>query len=228
MESNILEDFKKSSSWDHRYNIPLIPAHNNPLLYCAYSFKLINKVDPISAAKILPWYVLYVKACEIKKGLYYRWPNMTGGPTSHDELMGAAYMSQIFAKDILKHLRSKFGCYDNGSDPKTKYRFFRYNLYRFPWFIVFLKASSGEKLNPIYKLIFSLFLRQDAYTYKSGDEGGRLRIWLMLDLMKTITPDACEYWLKQMSNKKITLKNCFKIYFPNNPEYNFHALDFSN
>ncbi len=215
----IINKFINSRAWDKRHNLPLVPEHNNPFIYNAYAYKIIHMLNPYEAKTMLLDFHIFLNSCVIKEGLYYRWPDKSGGPTSHDELMGIAYVSSIHAKHILNYLRNHLGCYDNGLDPQKKFRFFRFNLYRLPWFIVFLKVCAKRKIWLHEKLIFSLFLRMDAYFYKEGDEGGRLRIWLMLDKMKMHVPGACRYWRNKMVVKNVHLHECFTKYFPNIPEF---------
>jgi len=215
----ILELFKQSDVWDKRYNLPLVPHHNNPFIYNAYATQIIKQKDPIlNAAKLNVNFYLYLSACEKEKGLYYRWPDKSGGAFSWDEIVGVASVSAYGAMSLYIYLKRKWGVYDNGELPEKKWRFFRFNQYRYPFLLPYLKASSCIKLNYLDKLIIYLFLKLDSYNYKSGDEGGRLRIWLMCFNLETQMPEAVNSWREAM-NKKTDLHKCFKAYFHQYPVF---------
>lgn len=220
---NVLEDFKKSNAWSLNYNLPIVEFHNNPHLYMAYAYKIIRLWDKESAAKIIPYFYLYASQCQINFGLFYRYPDKRGGPTSHDELIGIASMSEFLAKHIYNYIKNHNGVYDNGEDPHVKYRFFRYNLYRFPWAIVYIKACAGYKLSCFDKFVFNLFLKLDMINYKGSNEGGRLRIWLMLDVMEKHIPKTVKLWKKDMRAHGLSPKECFTFYLSECPVYHQYA-----
>jgi hypothetical protein len=227
---NILEDFKKDKRvWDDRYNLPLVPEHNNPNIYFAYAYHLIFptpiKEDDHSEVycDLKTNYYKFLDQCEKELGLYYRWPDKSGGAFSWDEIIGVASISPYRAYVLYQYLKKNWGVYDNGELPEKKWRFFRFNQYRYPFLMPYLKARSGLGLNCKDKAILSLFLWHDRMQYKYADEGGRLRIWLMNFEIEKHIPNSVYEWKKEMSLRGLSPKRCFEIYFPNYEVFSKYA-----
>lgn len=200
-----LDKFKLSPAWDYKYNLPLAPMCNNPWIYLAYATKIITSKESLDRAYSSNiWNQL--ARCEKLPGLFNRWPDDKGGITSHDELIGIAYLDAHSAQRILKYLSDHWGHYNNQSNEG----FFRFNLNRFVFLKPFLKSCAGQPLTTLDKFLWSAYLIVDLITYVSKDEGGRLMRWLMCERMQDIW--STRLWQKRMSERVRGPKEMFKTY----------------
>ncbi len=192
------ELFRDSSAWDRKWDLPLVPAHNNPWIYGAYAYQLmkLNGILDFERRDLEFRFYKYFSLCTVRQGLINRFPDGRGGQTSHDELMGAASINPLMAREIYFYLKISKGYYINRPDElKGRKQFFRHNIRRFPWAVCYIKLAGG--INP------SLF--QTFYTYGhillnaySGSEGGSLRVWLMREHLSKnkILKHAYKKWEK--------------------------------
>ncbi len=213
-----LELFKQSNAWDERYGLPLCPSLNNPWLYGAYALKLMRErgLTAIEELKLVERFREHAYSCRVEPGLFNRWPDGSGGFTSHDELMGMAYISSELAHEILTYLEATDGVYVNKEQDKIDFKDdwqYRFNVYRMIWFKPFLKARAGSNLNLFSQFLFAGHLLLDAWRIKDEqeaifDQGGRLRIWIMLEAMETfaITGAAVSVWREKMNRIKASPK----------------------
>ena len=89
----------------------------------------------------------------------------------------------------------------------------------------YLKARAEGKLSTALQLVWSADLIRDSLTYKKDDEGGRLRIWIMLGEMNNypICERAIDVWKKKMKKKGMSPKVCFSKYLKEIPEFKENA-----
>lgn len=213
------ERFKASNAWETKYNIPLSPMNNNPFFYAACAAKLILRRDGFSCFnKIQADYLVYALLCERFTGLFDRWPDGKGGMTSHDELIGIAYMSSDLAKDILSFLDRTDGIYMN-KDASPGEIEEQFNLFRFVWFRPYLLAAAERKVSLLSQLGFASHLIWDMFTAKPDDASGRLLIWMMSDAMMKYPLSGLfvEIWRVVMKARGFTLKHMFELEPKENP-----------
>lgn len=206
-----------SSAWSKLYDLPLCPVFNNPWIYGAYALKLLrlNGLNASEQEDLKHRFGLHALACRVDPalpGLMNRWPDGGGGMTSHDELMGMAYISPGLARALVAYLAQTDGVYINKPEETKGDQFssLRHNVYRFPFMKPFLMACAGYTPGLLSQLAFAGHLVVDAFTTKSGDTsdaGGKLRIWIMLEHMERfrITNAAVKFWRSKMKDKGFKL-----------------------
>lgn len=217
---SVLQKFKDSNAWDPRYNLPLVPKANNPWIYLAYATKLVkdaNLSDFDRKYELKIWNLLC--SCEVKPGLYNRWPDGSGGVTSHDELIGMAYLVPEMAFRILSHLEIHLGYYNNLGTGG----YLRFNLYRFVFLKPYLKVRAKMDLNLWDKLAWSAYMLLDALFYKGRDEDGRLMRWLMAEHTQHLW--ATRFWVESMNRKVRGPKQIFETYLTECPVFREVAPD---
>jgi hypothetical protein len=178
-----LDTLKNSTAWNEAYSLPLGTGHGNPHLYLAYVELVLRlrgeRVDPIA-------YLAFYEKCEIEPGLFYRWPDRSFGPTSHDEALGAPRMSELVAKRVLDYLETHDGEYLSHPE-KASDKPLRFNLFRMPWLKPYLMACAGRTPNLVSQALWAakIFISafKDSDSYRTGP-GPRLRAWLMASVMR--------------------------------------------
>jgi hypothetical protein len=207
--STALERIKASSAWMPEFDLPLFPGHNNPWIYGALALKCL-RASGLNIAEdiaLVNRFEEHAAKCNVSgiRGLFHRWPNGSGGVTSHDELMGMAYISPRLASDILDRLEERDGVYDNTNPASSDSE--RYNLYRFPFFKPYMQASTYKRrVGLATQAQWAAFMIGDAWHYERGDTkdaGGRIRNWLMLEAMNehVISYAASLIWSRTMKAK---------------------------
>lgn len=187
-----------------QWQLPLY--HNNPWIYLGYVQLVLRLMgQELNDGDV----VAYYEACEVpgRPGLLNRFPGGAGGQTSHDEVMGAASLSQAFAREILAHLDLTDGNYDNfpeRPDPNV----LRWNIYRFPWLRPYLAACAGYNVSLVSQAVWSGHVVWSAL-HPDG-AGPALRIWLMGDKMRQypLCYLALRFW---KSKQKRGLNECLAI-----------------
>lgn len=107
----IFEQLKESNAWSAAYQLPNMPMHSNPWIYTAYAHRIFwNHFGPADIRDFNSSLRLYFAKCEPVPGYISKWPGDTN-PTSHDELLGAAYLSKEFASRSVAFLASRNGNY---------------------------------------------------------------------------------------------------------------------
>ncbi|MEO0271998.1 MAG: hypothetical protein ABIM30_02775 [candidate division WOR-3 bacterium] len=190
-----IETLKSSNVWDHRYNLPLVPIHNNPHLYCAYASLICKYHFDVES---------HIKRCRAKDGLIYRWPNQWGGTLSHDEILGLCFTSPNTVEEIYYHLIENN--YDYGHNVR---------LDRFPHLISMMKVAIGMKLTLLDQLSLALYFIVDCFMKKDRHESSRLRRWLMSNILieaPYLVAQAVELWRYIMNKRGITPKYLFSRY----------------
>jgi hypothetical protein len=194
----------------------------------AYAFKIMiqsKNYTNIEACDFMDLIENYLRSCEDRykfPGLLNRWPGGFGGLTSHDEVIGASFLDSDFAKRAVNYLASQDGNYNNTGEPETIPG--QHNLYRFVWFLPFVKARAGFKVNVISQFAWVTRLLGDLFNYKPGDEGGKLLTWIMLEDMskQSICKIFIYFWKKKMKKLGLGPKKMFEIYLKECPV--FHDL----
>lgn len=180
----VLGRLEDSNVWDSRYDLPLSPQNNNPWFYCALALKMIYASGQIPTSDFLDALYLYANKCEIEPGLFRRWPNSSPSDvTSHDELIGMAYLAPSFAHRICSYLDAHDGYYNNTALPEKIPE--EWNLYRIYWLPPYLRARARMPVSLLSQLKWSAFVLWDLVKIKkeTNDASGRLLIWIMSDDM---------------------------------------------
>lgn len=219
-----LDKIKESTVWDKNYNLPTIPRHNNGHIYCAYVTLILEKLGE-NTSDIRASYIDFFNKCQLPNGTFSRWPGGRGGDTSHDEIMGAAYMNDVFARSLIDYLTKMDGQF---SVEKQEQYNERRNQFRFVRLMLFMKACAGYRVSLFSQAAWGLYALYNAATWK-GDCSGTLKVWLTLDRMKEYPLSAFFgfIWKLWMEKKhKITPKIIFtKYYLTEEPVLGQIALD---
>lgn len=193
---------KNSNAWDPRFGLPLMPIHNNPWIYCAYTFLLLKLCGERRAyQEMRAALIAHLTACETEVyGLYSTWPGGSAH-TSVDEVMGMAYLSPAAADRILTHLKDQDGIYDSGENNRGE----TMNLYRFIFLVPFLEACSGKRVSLWGQFKWAAHVAFHAFTHKTGNESDTLLIWLMCDVMEKhfLLRQVIWLWQKRMASQGI-------------------------
>jgi len=210
-----LEKLKDSNALNKDFNIPCGTGHNNPHIYCAYAELVLKMQDET----VVDEYKAFWELCSVagKPGLFYRWPNSSGGPNSHDEVMGASSISKLIAGLILNYLDEQDGNFaSHGPDLKNPLRYnkspLRYNIYRFIWLRPYLAACAGYKVGVIAQAIWCAKLILDSFRHPDSSKvgpGPRLRAWLMAEKMRDfpICNLVWGYYRSRLERKGLTLRH---------------------
>lgn len=150
-----------------------------------------------------------VRQAKWDRGLMNRWPDGSGGVTSHDELIGISYFWEYQAKQVLDYLDKHLGEYDNTGEKENVP--LQFNLYRFPFFRPYLVAASGGSPSLGSQIVWCIQLYLDANNSDLG--GGKLRNWVMMQSMKKfwLCRRAISYWKGRMKRRDITPKTALAI-----------------
>lgn len=213
------------------HDVVLLSGTNNPHIYAAFNDMIFRiRGDETSRGA----YARFFAQCADpeRPGVFYRWPGGAGGPTSHDEIMGAAYFSEAIARRILAYLEEHRGNYDThkrGRPPIHRWdraltvrqnliallksiptHFLRWNVYRILWLRPYLFACAGLHVSTLNQLIWGAFAVRQALTAtniaKVGP-GRRLRFWLMSERMQDfpVSRLAVRFFLHRMQRSEATL-----------------------
>lgn len=223
MTGTPIERLKRSNAWDHRYNLPTVPIHNQPHLYMAYCIHVFGW-DAINIED----HAAFLHGCSRGPipGLFARWPGTVGGYTSFDELIGIAYMDRVAAEMVLDYLTLHDGDYNVSGEPGRPLEF---NMYRFVFLTPYLKARAGFRVGAISQIAWAastivpqLFQREDQLS-----AGSLLRNWLMSKAMREypISGAAIRAWSKRMREMGIGPRWCFERYLREVPELREFAPD---
>jgi len=220
-----LEAFKESAAWSAVHEAPLAPGLNNPHIYGAYALKILraNGISGEENFALRKSFKAFADACRIRSGLFNRWPGGRGGLMSHDELLGLSYIDEDVAREIVLYLVTTDGIYANVRVDAPDLA----NVYRIAWVRPALTACAGFGLSLITQLIFGIGLLFDALTWRSGDQGGRLRTWLAIERFRGawLAGFFIEFWIRKMESKGLSPKKCFEEYLTEYPIYHEWAPD---
>ena len=232
----VLKSFQASNAWDQRFNLPLVPMHNNPWIYLAYALKMIRlgKHTNDELIELVDLIEDHLARCRTKVwGEFYRWPEGLGGDTSHDEVMGIAYIDWCLkletapTKAILERLLETDGVYNVQNVPEKIPE--EHNIYRFVWMEAFLKACTNKfRVGFISQFWFSVALLKDIFKYKKedGNESGLLLKWIMFEPMEKylLSGITIGFWKSKMKKLGINPKQIFtEKYLKECPAYGENA-----
>lgn len=203
-----LDRLKSSNAWDQRFALPLVPFHSNPFIYCAYAHRIFwpktsqNERDELSSAVSE-----HVKRCEAEPGYIWRWP--WDSNTSHDELLGAAYLDPGFAARAIDFLSRSDGAYDQFD------KSIRQNVYRFIFLLPALKSFAGFEVSIFSQAMFGIAALANAYLGKVGEASGTLKIWLCAPAMRKypISEFCLILWEKKWKSKGQSAKEIFTKHY---------------
>lgn len=221
-----LSDFQSSRAWDSRFNLPTCPQTNNPHLYLAISNHILQSHYYLLSKEAIE---AFIDGCRTEfPGLYHRWPDRSGGKTSHDELIGIAYNDPSRARAILDYLEDNDGRYNNTDTPDQFPD--KSNLYRFPWFICYLRAQAGLPINIANYTTYLVRLASFYFTYnysKNRNEDSLLQTWIMHKTMKRYPAAdfAYNFMTKKLMKKGITPKKLFETYLADHEVFRKWAPD---
>lgn len=199
-----IEALKKSNAWDVRFDLPLVPHHNNPHIYLGFVFRILGA----NALPMWPNAYAYIAACEVEEGYITRWP--LSDDTSHDELMGAAFIAPQFAERAIAFITKRDGHYCLENPPIEKS-----NVYRFIFLMPFLKACAGYHVSTLSQVLFSAHVLHSAFFVKPGETSGILKIWLMAGKMREypICKGPLWIWSWRWTRRGFTPKTIFTKYY---------------
>lgn len=220
-----LEKLVKSNAWNAEWRVPSVPMHSNPHLYNAYALKLLDRYPaPVYLLESVTFLVKdvlkFIYAHEVAQGVVVRQIGAKGLSSSHDEIMGAAYVSTEFAARALHHFSKNDGVIlREGSD-------FDYEL-RFIYFVPFLKACVAvndpeQRVGFFSQAAYSIHLLVNIYKarkkIKSGEHpeaSGILKIWLMNDRMKNHfwSGLVIKFWKNYFVKRGYTAKYLFGFFY---------------
>lgn len=189
-----------SNAWDSQYHLPLIPEHNNPWIFCAYVQRLLwTNGDWIPYSDIEK----HISRCEEEPGFIQRWPGDNN--TSHDELLGAAFLSPAFSARAVDYL-SKHNGYYTQEKPTL-----RDNIYRYVFMLPALKAFANRPVNLFLQILLAFHVLWELYFVKAGEANDRLKIWLMYPYVKNLglSGPVVRYWARTWTKRGVTPKVMF-------------------
>lgn len=222
----ILDQFIESNAWDSRFQLPTCPMNNNPWIYSAYAQKLMKQDGHVLDDSAIEQ---FFAQCSVPKipGLFHRWPDGSGGTNSHDEILGAAYLSRDIAKQILLYLDAHDGDFSDLGE--TSENPFHFNVYRMVFLRPYLlaRAYPDQTIGVLSQSAWSGHIIFDAFTRKMDDAGGALRNWIMFEEMERfpLCKAAISIWKERMRKASLTPKTAFSmephecpVYTQNAPE----------
>lgn len=182
---NALEELKKSDAWDFRYEAPTFPRYNNPHIYAALVHKVLNQNGFIYPSYKFTW------ACfEPKTGFFSRWPNGDGGQFSHDECIGAAYISEQAAQRIYEKIWLPYNNEQSSFHPRQL-------LFRITHALAFVqKRATGSVWFPL-QVAYAAFVF--LVTKQNDGAKGHIQVWLTSEYMREhwVCRKALEFWDKR-------------------------------
>lgn len=199
----IFEELKASNAWDKETNLPSIPKFDNPWIYTAYVHRVFfNQLEPSEREEFNAAIGLRMRECEGPSGFIKKWPG--ADHTSHDELMGAAYLSEDFAARAIEFLSRNDGLY--ALEPS-----YSDYLYRFVFMLPLLKEAANYVVNYISQGLFAVFVLDDAFRTPPGETNDTLKIWLYAERMRKfpLAKWALEIWEKRWLARGYNPKTIF-------------------
>lgn len=182
-----LDSLKASRIWNAEWGLPLVPSQN-PHQYLAYT-RLVLRLRGESVD--LDAYRKFFHACEVKPGIFKRWPD-SGDDTSHDEAFGAAFMDHEIAGRIRRALDLRLGT----MNVHGKWNFWRFNVYRIPWLRGALVAAEDREPSWLDQWIWCKKIELGAKRESDGSKCGpkpRLQNWLAASKMRRF-PRCMKAW----------------------------------
>lgn len=194
------KELQESNAWDTRWDIPAVPIHLNPSIYTAYAVRILSATDADAATLIRMRYEeKFLLECEKSSGLLTTLPG--SGTASHDDMYGAAYLSERFAGRSVDYLTRTDGVYRE-KEP---------TVFRFLFLMPAVKAFAGFKVGLWSQIQFSIHCMFHLMTAKDGQTSDHLMIWLAIPHMRrfTLSRIFIDLWASRWTKLGMTPKNIF-------------------
>lgn len=214
MNEDLKQLVENSELWSKEYAVPCIPQHNNPHIYIAVVFKLLRMSGVrISEDWMLDTLRFQVKCYHELLKQYFRWPDRKGGSFSHDEIIGGAAISQIFARDCLFKMQENDGIYPDENGLIVDSRDFSRFIFLFP----FLQSRVYNRVSLISQVKWSFHVVYAALmtSRESLDADGILKILVMSDEMSRypLCDLAIKVWKIILNKRDVTLEYIFGKFY---------------
>lgn len=200
---------KLSNAWDPRFEIPTVPIHSNPHIYCAYAVRVLEAREERASANIIRQaYVPFLASCESIPGLITTWPG--SGPSSHDDAYGAGFLNGDYAERAVNLVAQNDGVYALGENVNDE----THNVYRFLFFIPAMRGwarADKERVGAFSQTCFALSLVFHLLFTKKGETSGHLLFWLSFPKMRTYSflGRMIDYWCDTWTKRGVTPKSIF-------------------
>lgn len=199
------QELLESNVMDPRFDLPLVPDHLNPHIFCAYAVRMLESNGDVGGSLTIrsKYTADFLSRCEKGSGLITTFPG--SDIASHDDVYGAAFLDSRFAGRALDFLKHSDGIYSQL--PTDVHRFY----YRFIFFTPALKAWAGFRVGIFSQVQFSAALAAHMMTEKKGETSNHLLFWLALPAMRKglISGPAVLIWSYFWQKRGVTPKSVF-------------------
>lgn len=197
-----LEALRASTAWDHKWDLPLFPMHQNPLIYCAYAFRICDVMPGPDGAERFPSIQKLselLTARETEDGWI--------GKVSHDELLGMAYLSKNFARRLVERIELSDGFY--GEHALKPY------FYRFPFFYPAVRVFAGLPLGFFSQLGAAASFLWNVLVTSPDTTSGILKLWLCAAELRKhpLIRPAVAFWEWRWTKRGFTPKTIFQKHY---------------
>lgn len=210
----IFYELKNSNVWSESYNLPLVPMHANPSIYTAYTTRILESLDVDGSIEVRVSYLKFLRACESEPGLITTFPGTYSpeGMASHDDVMGAAFMSVSFATRVCNLLAMNDGIYGRKGELED-----RNNFYRFLFVRTFLRAMGGFHVGLVSQIQYVASLLFHLVFTEEGDTSGHLLMWLTFPVMRQfpLCAGVIAFWSDRWTKRGYTPKKIFTKFYLN-------------
>lgn len=207
-----LYELKISNAWSEQFNLPLVPIHANPSIYTAYAVRVLESLGAEGNIEIRMSYLKFLAGCESEPGLIVTFPGgySKDGMASHDDVLGAAFMSPTFAARVTNLLSKNDGLYGR-ADELTE----RHNYYRFLFVRTALRAWAGHHIGAISQAQYIGSLLYHLIFTKDGVTSGHLLMWLTFPVMNQFPACAAmiAFWSDRWAKRGYTPKTIFTRHY---------------
>lgn len=215
----LLEALQSGDFLDPNYGMVSNSAHNGVAPNCDNYWLFTAEAASLGYVpeKLNDFY----RGCMIEPGLVHRYPGRTGDDISRDEMIGMAYLSEQFAKDILAYGSSHTWDFDVPNPGIFSLNFFDA---RFIDFSPFIQHCASQPLSIYDQILWSIGCVLSALS-AYGDTSGKLIMLLEVERMKgsySLCDFAIATWKWIMSRKYPGgPKELRKVYFGSHPLVDF-------
>jgi hypothetical protein len=168
---------RNTNAWDHEFDLPLFPEHDNSALYFAYCLRVYRpKVTSELKRKVMN---LNMNCFGGRQRI------RSGNPISHDEVLGWIYINWYCDTDYHKEMIMEL--FQNGGNLNKELNDgLSKNYFRIAEIQGLCMASIGWRVGPFDQILYGLQLVLSAFK-KRGQWSSPLRSWLSIPLMHTNT-----------------------------------------
>ena len=208
----IFQELTASNAWSDTHRLPLVPMHANPSIFTAYATRLLESLEADGSIEVSASYLKFLAGCESEPGLIVTFPGgwSIKGMASHDDVMGAAFMSPGFATRVCNLLAINDGIYGRKGELDD-----RNNFYRFLFVRSFLRASGGFHVGLISQIQYVASLLFHLIFTKEGDTSGHLLMWLTFPVMRQfpLCAGVIAFWSDRWKKRGYTPKMIFSTHY---------------